>query len=443
MRQDGLDHLKDLVLKFFQLVLILVPTACTPANSSYCPNHSCPGAAKAGSTVRVSLSGNDAADGVTAPVKTLKHAIELAKANAAINVIHLDAGKYGAANGETYPYAVPTGATIVGEQGTILAGTTKEAGLVVDTGTLENLELEHFTTAIHVTGAATMKGISVKLLKVGVLSDGTAKLTARALTFIGTPDCSTTGLRVSGSSQVTVDTMAATDAISVDQTDQTAVAIANGTAKTKGGDCVHIRTAGKSLVVTDTTLTGGGAGVDFESADNGLDVTLTNTTIADTAFSGIIGSAKTMQMTGGEIRNNDTGAELNSGSYTFTNVAIKGNHSLGISLVKGTRGGALSPGSLRMRRCTVTGNTRGVYLLGATGDLGTPSDPGNNTFGQNLEVGLDLYESVATFAVGNTWRPNVQGADAHGKYASGRIKPPVDAINGHNYRIKDGSPLTL
>src|SRR5215208_577423 len=60
-----------------------------------------------GTAIRVSPSGDDANDGFTRPVKTLKHAIGLAAANSEIIHIVLASGRYSNASGETFPYTVP------------------------------------------------------------------------------------------------------------------------------------------------------------------------------------------------------------------------------------------------------------------------------------------------------------------------------------------------
>src|SRR5947207_1884829 len=57
-----------------------------------------------GTVLNVSPSGDDANDGLTMPVKTLKHAIGLAAANSEIVRIVLASGRYSAATGETFPY---------------------------------------------------------------------------------------------------------------------------------------------------------------------------------------------------------------------------------------------------------------------------------------------------------------------------------------------------
>jgi hypothetical protein len=64
----------------------------------------------------------------------------------------------------------------------------------------------------------------------------------------------------------------------------------------------------------------------------------------------------------------------------------------------------------------------GILISGPRADLGTASDPGNNTFRGSVQpgaTGVTVDTAVvdsAISAVGNTWNPNVQGADAGGRY---------------------------
>jgi hypothetical protein len=417
--------------------------ACTTPNPSYCPNRNCSDAGNGAdaldptTTIQVATTGNDAADGMTAPVKTLKRGIELATANGAIKTIHLEAGKYGPANGETFPYTVPTGVRILGAPGTAVAGPGAEVGLVVDTGSLESLDFADFATAIQVIGIAEFKHVTVSTSAVGVLADGAANLTATGLSFTATAGATQTGLKAVGSSQVSVNTFVATDTLSVVELDQATVSIAKGMISGRG----NISAKGKSLVLKDSQIIGGG-GIDLDGGTQ-LEVTLENTTIADSSSDAIVGRAKTFHMTGGELRNNGRGgAELVGGTYTFTNVGIKGNPVFGIYL----QDGSAAPGTISMRGCTIAGNGGdGIYLFaGATGDFGTAANPGTNTFEGNAGVGLNIATSPsAVSAVGNTWLRNTQGSDANGKFPAQLKTGPVNFAAHNNFAIEGSSTLQL
>jgi hypothetical protein len=76
-------------------------------------------------------------------------------------------------------------------------------------------------------------------------------------------------------------------------------------------------------------------------------------------------------------------------------------------------------------------------------DLGSAADAGSNTFTGNTSTGLriNLSSAGAAQAVGNTWNPNVQGADGSGRYAS-----PVQETgpaSGANYIIGNAGLLNL
>jgi hypothetical protein len=68
-------------------------------------------------------------------------------------------------------------------------------------------------------------------------------------------------------------------------------------------------------------------------------------------------------------------------------------------------------------------NWGGIILDGKNSsviDLGTLADPGGNTFVQTTatETALQLQPQAVTItAVGNTWTPNAEGADAQGHYS--------------------------
>lgn len=85
----------------------------------------------------------------------------------------------------------------------------------------------------------------------------------------------------------------------------------------------------------------------------------------------------------------------------------------------------------------------------STIDLGTLAEPGGNTFvqrttAQNTALRLNT-NAITVQAVGNTWTPNQQGADAQGRYVvqTGKIYEDATAVNsGINY-IKPNANTTL
>lgn len=79
----------------------------------------------------------------------------------------------------------------------------------------------------------------------------------------------------------------------------------------------------------------------------------------------------------------------------------------------------------------------------AIGDFGSVSDPGKNVFRDNNGGGLNLDGGLGAThvdAVGNTWNPNTQGADANGVYPiTATITGPV---TGSNFNLGNGWSLT-
>jgi len=400
-------------------------------------------------TIQVATTGDDdTADGLSKPVKTLKRAFALATANGAITTISLAAGKYGTANGDTYPYTVPANVTILGAAtgGSILAGTGAEEGLKLDTGTLQDLEFENFTFALRASGPGTLTNVKVRTSMVSVFAESTAKLTANNVDITGTPaKCTSVGLQASGAAQVTVNTFTVhTVGTVLNQIDQSVVSIAKG-AITGDPACSQslFSVSGKSLDLTDTTLTGGGDGISFSGTPA---VTLMNSTISDTKGDAMVGRVATLSMNGGELRNNARGGiETFLGTWTLTNVGLKGNPVFGI-YIQGSS--VAAPGTLVMRGCTISGNGNGVYMFGfSVGDFGTGAAPGNNTFQGNANVGIDINGggngARRVDAVGNTWKVNTQGASTQGTYGSQLIQGPISLTNGNNFAIDSGWTLQL
>lgn len=414
--------------------LVVGLVACTVPNPNYRPRADASTSdAGTSATINVSITGDDAADGITVPVKTLRRAIALANGSVAIKTIKLSAGKYDVANGESFPYAVPAGVKVVGDSGVIFAGTTVETGIVLESGALENIQFEHFMIAIRVTGTAQLTNITVTTGYTGVVADGMANLSASGLTIIGgeTASCLSLGLSAKSMANVTVDKLVAMDVIAVAGTDQSVVAISKGNV-TKSHTCRFgvVNAGGKSFTLTDTLVSGGDYGVLLTNF-SGLRATLTNTIVAD-SLQGIVGEAHVFEMTNGGLHNHrDNGAHLQGGTFAFTNVSVKGNSKSGIDISSQS-----SPATLTMRGCSVTGNGNGVALReGASGDFGTAATPGNNTIRDNAMIGLLFDHSNQTvWAAGNIWTPGVQGADAQGKYGpqlfTGSALP---SVNGNNF----------
>jgi Protein of unknown function (DUF1565)/Right handed beta helix region len=386
-------------------------------------------------TILVATTGNDANDGVTGPVRTVKRALGLATADTSITGISIAAGRYDAANGESFPYSVPSEITMSGPAGggAVLAGSGGEPALMVASATLINLEFESFAVATIVTETSTLSNLRVRSSGIAIRGETASDLTIDHVDVTGAT-CST-GVELNGAAKATVDT-ASTRMLghTFDLHDRSTLALTNSTL-TGDPACndpsldhasVNVGTSG-AVTIDSTLIDGGYRGISLSATTS---VTLANTTIRNVTDDAIVGNAN-VTITGGELSNNGrAGIETAGGTWSLTNVALKNDGVMAIYI----QGDALT-----MRGCTVTGNPMfGVYIFGGTADLGTASSPGGNTFQGNGLVGVDLDATSGTVtvpAVGNTWRPNVQGADAQGHYSAGTVTGPVARNPDDNFAI--------
>jgi len=140
-------------------------------------------------------------------------------------------------------------------------------------------------------------------------------------------------------------------------------------------------------------------------------------------------------MIGGELTSTTgSGAQLGLGTWSFTNVKIHQNKDLAFYLQNA---------DLVLRNCQIIDNGWGIDVFqGSTADLGTVASPGGNVFQRNKAGSIFAESPARVNAVGNTWSPNVQGADANGKYSITEIiSGPVTAPDNGNYGIANGSSL--
>lgn len=400
-----------------------------------------------GLSIRVSNGGDDANDGRTAPVKTLKHAIGLAAANPDITSIVLATGRYAAVDGETFPYAIPPNLTLLGPAGggAILAGSKTEPGLTVAAGTLRDLELEDFTVAVTATGTSHLVALRIRTDMTALRAETSARLTADNVDIAGATGKCALGIELHGAAELTANVLTTRGLrTTVDARDQSVVRLAQANLV---GDtsCNSPRTGvltvstAKTVTVTDSLLDGGDVGVYFVSADVDTPATIKNTTIRNMKETGITGSKLKLDVTGGEISANANAFGMNTGNATFTGVTMKQNHAFVVEL---------GVGAVVFRRCSFLSNGGGVYLFATTVvDAGTAESPGGNVFqnGTNT-VGIDIdggARDVHVNAVGNTWRPSVQGADAQGHYSSMTINGPVGYSGQNNFNVPTASTLQL
>ncbi len=408
-----------------------------------------PDAPPVGLAIRVAGTGDDANDGIAAPVKTLKRAIGLAAANDEVTHIILAAGRYASASGETFPYSVPTNVTLVGPAGggAILAGSNTEPGIVVGAGTLQDLELEGFSVAVTATGVAHLSKLRIRTGTLAVRAETAARLTIDNLDITGTAAACAKGISLGGAAQAVVAALATRSlGMTLDASGQSSADVANANVsgdRSCTGPVLRTTSSG-TFALKDSLVDNGDVGAQFFKVDGQAAprVTFANAVLRNLKTNAITGGDDvTFTMTGGELSNNARGGfEGGGGFYTFTNVLIQGNATFGIYHIGNSAISPTLPG-LKLRGCSVTGTPAAVYLDdGTVADLGTVASPGNNTFLSIQSVGLYIGGSPAPRidAVGNTWRPRVQGADAAGKYppSTPPITVPVPSTTSANYAIE-------
>lgn len=402
-----------------------------------------------GTTILVEPTGNDANNGTTAPVKTLKRALVLAGANTEIRAISLAAGGYAASTGEIFPYTVPPNLVISGPStgSAILVGSSTEAGLTIGTGKLLNLELESFTVAIDASGAVDLSNVKIRNSKLAVSGGQQSRLTASQLDITGTigasmAECQNGISLVGGAdfSATMLTTRSLVNALSAKDSSTVHLSHASLTQDPRCAGVVVMFNTNKTLVVSDSVLTSGFVGMGLAG---GADVSVVNTTISNMKNAGVNGASVNFHMMGGAISDNGgLGVSAGSGSWSFVNVNIEHNTEGGLFVADGSY---TVLARLKMRGCLIDRNAGdGINLFDfSAADLGTDDDPGNNTIQANLGRGVSSCCDVGpplVNAVGNLWNPGMQGADSQGRYPVPpvTIVGPVAGMNGNNYAVGVG-----
>ncbi len=426
---------------------LLLISACRVDGYYYPPDSPPDSPPEVPTTILVSPNGDDANDGLRMPVRTLKRGIGLAASNAAITTILVEAGRYDPASGETFPYTVPANVTITGPAGggAILAGTSAEPGLAIGAGELRDLELESFTVAVTSNGITRLTNLRVRSSGTAIRGEAASRLTVTKLDIAGSAGACATGFELNADADLAASEVSTrTLGVAFQIKDQTTVSISK-TYVTGDMPCntpsFKVSTT-RTFALDEGIVDGGLWGIAFFGAATPTTATLIGTTLRN-MDAGIVGRSVTLTMTGGELSSNrHEGLAASGGTWTFNNVTLKQNG----TGIYSQGGGATSPGTLTMRGCTISNNATGIYLLfHAVADLGTVANPGNNMFLANTNLGLDVDSCNAgplITAVGNTWRPNVQGSDAAGKYpVVADVPGPVEPGFGGNFAIAMGCTL--
>lgn len=401
-----------------------------------------------GTTIHVSPTGDDANDGLLTPVKTLKHAIGLATANPTLTRIVLATGTYSTATGELFPYTTPNTVAIAGPAGggALLVGDGTAPAMTIDTGTLQDLDLQNFTTAISATGTASLKNIRILTSTIAVQAETAAKLTVDHLDIAGTAGACSTGIVLNGAAQLSAATLTTRNLGStLNAVGHSAASIADAqvTGDSACSASVLKLSSDRSFVLNNVLLQGGNVGIECGPETPGSGVMMfTNVTVRGMKFQALgIGNA-TLVMTGGELSHADkigpAAVNCSNASMSISNVDLIQNDTFALFAIECT---------LRMRGCTVTGNHGGLLFEAEVAiDLGTGDSPGSNILQNNngpsvFVMDSDPLGSTIVNAVGNVWNPLTQLANGQGGYDG--VDPAQIPKQGNNFNLANNLSIRL
>jgi hypothetical protein len=441
------------------------------------------------------VNGSDANQGTqTKPFKTLTKALTKARAGDTVTLAKGSYSKQG--SGDTFPVLVPAGVTIVGTlqsnggKGTFLSASSSAAG---ETGltfagdaTVKDLELDVFGTAIFADkGKLTLSNLNLILNRQGVGLGGSAQATMiNANVFISDGQ---TAVAANQQAQFTMDGGQITgdgsncgkgavglrlrDAAQARLTNThglrnalrnipgralamgaTSKATVNLTTISRtfpdgcfpGFGAVEVRESA-SLALTNSLIQGiGGSNAVGIDAVTTMPLTLDATTVDGFSGTGILmqdpGKAVQLVLTdASNVLRNTIGIDARGANVR---VEISGG------VLSGTNGTILAA-NIKIRRSSVLGGNIGLGLTGMNADLGTVTDPGGNTIrvnpantvGSGLRIANNLSGLVVK-AVGNTWAPNVQGADSQGHYIPGtQVNSSSPLAKGPNFDLSTGTTI--
>ena len=382
-----------------------------------------------GAVLRVTDDGDDAGDGAARPLRTLGRALQLAAAHPEVLSIELAAGRYDAARGETFPYVVPDALSIAGRgDGTAeLVGDGAVDGLVVGGGVVTRVTLQAFRVAVTTRGAAILDTLDIRASQIGVHADPQSAPTLRKLTVTAAAEACSTAVEGVGSAHLDITDLTTTEVASAVHTHDQATTALRASRISATRACPRLPVVWSesdgALTVTDTEITGGTLGIGWApSGEAVVQVARTNIHDATTGIAGLRARVTLEDVTLTSILG--TGIAAVSGDWAITRAVVAGG--LGDALYVAQDP---TPATcLIVRDSTLRGFLYGISLgHDAEVDLGTAASPGHNTI-QGHRLGLyipDTGSARTLQAVGNTWQPLSQGADAEGHYGAQLLRGPV------------------
>ncbi len=166
----------------------------------------------------------------------------------------------------------------------------------------------------------------------------------------------------------------------------------------------------------------------------------TNGLIADGAVAAIVSNT----ITDNGLSNinvivaNGSSAILTSNNISSAYIGVATGDASTSAMLRGNAIVTTGAGSALLYGPVVTGGNTGGTADNL--DMGTAASPGNNTItGGTANVGLYVRSTTNVLAVGNTWKANIQGADASGHYPASFVPASAAAVAGNNYGNPAGS----
>jgi hypothetical protein len=424
------------------------------------------------------VNGKDSNDGTqTKPFKTLGKALTVALAG---DMVKLLPGVYGAlsfGSGDAFPVLVPNGVTIAGTRAangaqqsflSTSGGTTDDLALsFAGDATIKDLELDVFDTAISANkGKLTLSNLNFILNRTNVALTGTAQATLNSVfMFVGSerralsliqqaqiklsettitsePGCgtSTPALELYDAGQVTF-----VNNVVIEDYPGTALFL-HGTSKASGlvrmtrtipASCTFSQfPLVRGVESASLNLNGGELGAQGGAETDGIQWQSTGPLTLRTSVHGFT-------RFGVDLLADATLTVNDSDFHSIKNVAINVfEHPRATLTINNTSFVANRTGiqaaNFKLRNSRFQVNQFGLFLRGNGADIGTASSPGNNDFRDN-GTGFVFNNQVLGAVVnasGNTWNPNVQGADSQGHYISGlEIGGTNPNAQGTNFKL--------
>lgn len=291
---------------------------------------------------------------------------------------------------------------------------------------LNNVVLNVDSAAVYMAGGATQLHLNATQLKSNVNTGGGVGIHAALGTpLIALTNSSITGFKSSytaGSTGIAVGTFA------------------------QPGVVATVTATGSSLIDNDLGI----QVVDNSSSPSSLTLTGTAFTVANNGHGGIVCfDACNVDLSSAELSENGSsvtglGSMFYGGVWMGRSARVYQLKLRNMIIVDNRSTGGSNAASADNSGVTMAGTAASVW------DLGTAASPGNNLIQGNTSSAQTsgLYVAVAAGvtvqAVGNTFAPNQQGANAQGKYTLGNAPCGASSCNvgsgaGPNYRVTSGT----